>query len=232
LVILRAYYIFFTDSLAASAKSSDWDLHPDIKANLSTAHARNDSSSPQTVQLFVYGTLKSGFQWNSKYLHSRLGAQFVCSAVTCQSFALVLGESGVPYLLGDVMDAPAAVDVDVATATDAPIADSEVRVEMNTSITTATSPLHRIQGELWVVDSDCLAGSRRVSCFLIMCCVVGIFLTFVFTGLDDYEGVGCKGYYERREIAVQKTGSLEGETVESACFVVFTHMKNSRDVCV
>eukprot|EP01034_Spumella_vulgaris_P033565 gene33565-41420_t len=83
-----------------SAKSEpDWNLHPDIKANLTTSQPASD----ETAQLFVYGTLKNGFQWNGKYLHPRLGAQFVSSAVTCGEFALVVGNSGVPYLLGDVV---------------------------------------------------------------------------------------------------------------------------------
>eukprot|EP01031_Cornospumella_fuschlensis_P030999 gene30999-37465_t len=52
--------------------------------------------------LFVYGTLKRGFQWNAKYLAARLGARFICPAVTQLAFPLVIGDCGVPYLLGDM----------------------------------------------------------------------------------------------------------------------------------
>jgi gamma-glutamylcyclotransferase (GGCT)/AIG2-like uncharacterized protein YtfP len=51
--------------------------------------------------LFVYGTLKQGFHWNTKYLAPRLGALFVSNAVTCDKYPLVIGDCGVPYLLGD-----------------------------------------------------------------------------------------------------------------------------------
>lgn len=55
---------------------------------------------PETrVLLFVYGTLKRGFHWNNKYLSPRLGATFLDVAVTEDLWLLVLGDSGVPYLL-------------------------------------------------------------------------------------------------------------------------------------
>jgi len=49
--------------------------------------------------LFFYGTLKSNFHWNYKYL-SR--AHFIGKAITNDSFPLVVGECGVPYLLGNL----------------------------------------------------------------------------------------------------------------------------------
>ena len=49
--------------------------------------------------LFVYGTLKRGFHWHSKFL-SR--ARFVAAARATQPLPLVVGECGVPYLLGDL----------------------------------------------------------------------------------------------------------------------------------
>eukprot|EP00698_Gefionella_okellyi_P004160 TRINITY_DN13882_c0_g1_i1.p1 TRINITY_DN13882_c0_g1~~TRINITY_DN13882_c0_g1_i1.p1 ORF type:complete len:628 (+),score=112.34 TRINITY_DN13882_c0_g1_i1:40-1884(+) len=48
--------------------------------------------------LFVYGTLKRGFHWNRKFLSQ---CEFVGAARSCERYALVVGESGVPYLLGD-----------------------------------------------------------------------------------------------------------------------------------
>eukprot|EP01117_Protostelium_nocturnum_P014823 TRINITY_DN5682_c0_g1_i1.p1 TRINITY_DN5682_c0_g1~~TRINITY_DN5682_c0_g1_i1.p1 ORF type:complete len:514 (+),score=167.70 TRINITY_DN5682_c0_g1_i1:126-1667(+) len=49
--------------------------------------------------LFFYGTLKRGFHWNKKFLsHSK----FVSEARSSKNLALVVGTSGVPYLLGDV----------------------------------------------------------------------------------------------------------------------------------
>lgn len=55
-----------------------------------------------TSILFVYGTLKRGFQWHSKYLSPKLGAKYVSPATTTESYPLVIGECGVPYLLGDM----------------------------------------------------------------------------------------------------------------------------------
>jgi hypothetical protein len=49
--------------------------------------------------LFVYGTLKAGFQWHEKYM---TGAVRLGKAVTVDRFALVVGDSGVPYVLGDL----------------------------------------------------------------------------------------------------------------------------------
>jgi len=49
--------------------------------------------------LFVYGTLKKDFHWNSKFLWN---SQFICEARTVSKFPLVFGDSGVPYLLGDL----------------------------------------------------------------------------------------------------------------------------------
>jgi hypothetical protein len=39
---------------------------------------------PSKRLLFVYGTLKRGFHWNSKYLSERLGCSFVCESVSAQ----------------------------------------------------------------------------------------------------------------------------------------------------
>jgi len=58
-------------------------------------HRINPNSSSL---IFVYGTLKRGFHWNHKFL-SR--SSFVTRAITEQPYPLVVGESGVPYLLGD-----------------------------------------------------------------------------------------------------------------------------------
>lgn len=63
------------------------------------------SSQPSEVpkhKLFVYGTLKRGFQWNTKYLSPRLGATFIGVVETCAAYPLVIGDCGVPYLLGDM----------------------------------------------------------------------------------------------------------------------------------
>eukprot|EP00128_Syssomonas_multiformis_P015757 Colp12_sorted_trinity150504_noHs@22949 len=76
--------------------------------------------------LFVYGTLKKGFHWQQKFL-SR--ADYIGKAMTNQRFKLVVGNCGVPYLLGDVADA----------------ADGSCAV-------------HQLQGELWAIDDVELAG--------------------------------------------------------------------------
>ena len=49
--------------------------------------------------LFVYGTLQGGFHWNNKYL-SRGGLLVSAEARTKDRFPLVIGNSGVPYVLG------------------------------------------------------------------------------------------------------------------------------------
>lgn len=49
--------------------------------------------------LFVYGTLKRGFQWNEKYLASRFGCKLLSEAETVDAFALFVGKCGVPYVL-------------------------------------------------------------------------------------------------------------------------------------
>jgi gamma-glutamylaminecyclotransferase len=59
------------------------------------------ASAPVDTLLFVYGTLKRGFQWHSKFL-SR--AVFVATAESAELLPLVVGDSGVPYLLGDLPD--------------------------------------------------------------------------------------------------------------------------------
>ncbi len=66
-----------------------------------TSPAATSSNEAPTL-LFVYGTLKTGFQWNSKYLSPRLGASYIGHAQTITRFPLVIGDCGVPYLLGDV----------------------------------------------------------------------------------------------------------------------------------
>ena len=60
------------------------------------------AAAASTTLLFVYGTLKRGFHWNPKYL-SHGGSRFVSTARTSDAFPLVVGESGVPYLLGDLV---------------------------------------------------------------------------------------------------------------------------------
>jgi len=55
--------------------------------------------SKTLIYLFVYGTLKSGFHWNQKFLGR---SKFISKAKTVHAYPLVVGESGVPYLLGDI----------------------------------------------------------------------------------------------------------------------------------
>lgn len=51
--------------------------------------------------LFVYGTLREGYHWNSKFLSS---SRKVNDAITDLKYPLVVGQSCVPYLLGDLPD--------------------------------------------------------------------------------------------------------------------------------
>lgn len=89
--------------------------------------------------LFVYGTLKTGFHWNTKYLHSRLGARFLSPATTVKRYALVVGDSGVPYLLGDI------------------VGDAD-EVKDNVGDKVYSERCHQLIGELWQVDDYCLQG--------------------------------------------------------------------------
>jgi gamma-glutamylcyclotransferase (GGCT)/AIG2-like uncharacterized protein YtfP len=75
--------------------------------------------------MFFYGTLKSGFHWNTKFL-SR--CQLMGAATTVDPMALVVGDSGVPYLLGDI--------------------DSDYQPKS----------VHQIRGEVWRVDDVSLKG--------------------------------------------------------------------------
>jgi gamma-glutamylcyclotransferase (GGCT)/AIG2-like uncharacterized protein YtfP len=84
-----------------------------------------------SAKLFVYGTLKRGFQWNGKYLASRLGGKFISVARTKERYAMVIGDSGVPYLLS-------------STAA--------------SSLEYKDSDLHQITGEIWSVEADTLRG--------------------------------------------------------------------------
>jgi len=58
---------------------------------------RSRSQERSTTMLFVYGTLKSGFHWNQKFLSLR--ASFVADAETVEPWPLVIGQCGVPYVL-------------------------------------------------------------------------------------------------------------------------------------
>jgi gamma-glutamylcyclotransferase (GGCT)/AIG2-like uncharacterized protein YtfP len=53
---------------------------------------------PAQAILFCYGTLKRGFHWHQKYLGR---ARFLSAATTQARVPLCVGESGVPYVLGD-----------------------------------------------------------------------------------------------------------------------------------
>jgi gamma-glutamylcyclotransferase (GGCT)/AIG2-like uncharacterized protein YtfP len=90
------------------------------------------------VYVFVYGTLKRGFQWNQKYLHQRRDptakvtyARFVSTAITSNQHMLFVGDCGVPYL--SLLPPP---------YTDTPAEGH--------------SDCGHIVGELWQVSSECL----------------------------------------------------------------------------
>lgn len=116
---------------------------------------------PRCHPLFVYGTLKRGMQWHSKFLGpAHDGAVFVDAATTADQFPLVVGRCGVPYLLHDQQGAG-----------------------------------HHVVGELYMVDSDTLAG------------------------LDQYEGLS-KRYYRRPTIPV-RWGGAGGEAATTTAAFVF-----------
>jgi gamma-glutamylcyclotransferase (GGCT)/AIG2-like uncharacterized protein YtfP len=58
-----------------------------------------DGTVDATTLLFVYGTLKRGFHWHSKFMSD---CTFVSVGTTSLPLPLVVGDSGVPYVLGDM----------------------------------------------------------------------------------------------------------------------------------
>lgn len=95
-------------------------------------HSGNrETAGDETVMIFVYGTLKSQFHWNSKYLSSRLGAHFVDSVTTVNRYHLAVGDCGVPYLLQPAIS--------------------------NEDLTQDRAPM-QLKGECWCVSRDCLKG--------------------------------------------------------------------------
>lgn len=87
----------------------------------------------ETTTLFVYGTLKRGFQWNQKYLSPRMGARFVSEAITVDAVPLVVGDCGVPYVLGDM-----------------------IKKDSEDDCISSSSPIVPVIGEVWEVSSSCL----------------------------------------------------------------------------
>lgn len=86
--------------------------------------------------LFVYGTLKSGFHWNHKFL-SRSGKLLSDDAETKYKYPLVIGECGVPYL----------VDLGVVNKNKVSLGGVD---DVNDG--------KRIKGELWEIDHETLMG--------------------------------------------------------------------------
>eukprot|EP00929_Paragymnodinium_shiwhaense_P093316 TRINITY_DN53461_c0_g1_i3.p1 TRINITY_DN53461_c0_g1~~TRINITY_DN53461_c0_g1_i3.p1 ORF type:complete len:330 (+),score=10.56 TRINITY_DN53461_c0_g1_i3:173-1162(+) len=67
-----------------------------IIARLTRGRGATAAASNEQL-LFVYGTLKRGFHWNSKFLAER--STFVGEAQTVKPWPLVVGRCGVPYIL-------------------------------------------------------------------------------------------------------------------------------------
>lgn len=98
-------------------------------------HSDSDGDK-NTHLLFVYGTLKRNFQWNTKYLHSRVdstscsNAKFLTSGTTYDKHVLLVGDCGVPYL--------------------------SLKEAANSSTTTSEEEHGHVVGELWNVSQECL----------------------------------------------------------------------------
>jgi len=96
------------------AMSAPWVFHPMgqlagltylIKLGCAEAHNYSQSVCQDGQLLFVYGTLKCEFHWHAKYLGDEVhGAECLGQAITVPPLALVVGDSGVPYMLGDLVD--------------------------------------------------------------------------------------------------------------------------------
>jgi hypothetical protein len=61
--------------------------------------AASGSRDTKSHRFFVYGTLKNGFYNNALLVERR--AAFMGAARTCRPMRMVLGEYGIPYLLGE-----------------------------------------------------------------------------------------------------------------------------------
>lgn len=122
----------YVSSLMLGAAIAVRDMFSSITASVWGGEQR----SPGEKLVFMYGTLKRGFQWNQKYLHQRPEpgttvpySRFVSTAITKNKHVLLIGDCGVPYLslwpsLHD------SVDID--------------------------NECGHIVGELWAVSSECL----------------------------------------------------------------------------
>lgn len=65
----------------------------------SRATSASTKSLEQETTIFVYGTLRKDYHWHDKYLGD---AEPAGHATTTEALPLVVGECGVPYVLGDV----------------------------------------------------------------------------------------------------------------------------------
>jgi gamma-glutamylcyclotransferase (GGCT)/AIG2-like uncharacterized protein YtfP len=139
--------------------------------------------------IFVYGTLKDNFHWNSKYLGKESGAIRIGKAETIQTLRLYVGDSGVPYLILNNDD-----DDDDEDEVQGSLENKKNKEKHNVNDKKNNKNLHDdhddhddmqnvIKGELWLVSDETLAS------------------------LDDYEGIN-KSYYIRKTINVK---ILDGE---------------------
>jgi gamma-glutamylcyclotransferase (GGCT)/AIG2-like uncharacterized protein YtfP len=90
--------------------------------------------------LFVYGTLKLNFHWCHKFM-SRGGKLISDQARTVQKYALIMGDSNVPYVF------------------DYSFAEEEQNSNSNSNSNNSSNGNgHQIKGEIWTVDYETLRG--------------------------------------------------------------------------
>ena len=119
----------------------------DQTSNSSDA-ATGQASEVNQHYLFVYGTLKRGMHWHSKFL-SHKGVHFCGEATTEAPVRLTVGKCGVPYLLLTTPSAASTQGAGGASAT-SPGVEAQPQTEVD-----APKCVH---GELWIVDDDTLTG--------------------------------------------------------------------------
>eukprot|EP00040_Diaphanoeca_grandis_P029472 m.172694 g.172694 ORF g.172694 m.172694 type:complete len:684 (-) comp31698_c5_seq2:53-2104(-) len=97
----RARPLFALSEFLFGVATRTFSFFPDWLRSTFTHLEGGDLDRVHTCEhlLFVYGTLKQGMHWHSKFLSH--GAQFVGRATTVEQFPLVVGRCGVPYLLCD-----------------------------------------------------------------------------------------------------------------------------------
>ena len=172
--------------------------------------------------LFVYGTLKRGMHWHSKFLAASAGGAHFCgTATTVTPLRLTVGNCGVPYLLFSPPPPAALASSSSSTTTAAAAAaaatttssahgapgDATPTKSSSTPIGATTTPTQKMQRSgraRDVVDDDGGAVGGDGSHGIPVRGELYVVDDDTLTGLDQYEGVG-KGYVQREQVNTRQS---------------------------